>query len=177
MNPFQLISSREIYKNPWISVREDRVIRLGGTEGIFGIVTAKDGSTVLCLDEDNNIYTTNEFHYAIAEQKIELISGWRDNDEDYLECAKRELEEEAGLVADEWIGLGYIDPFSGIIACRNYIFIARGLTQWQANPDNWEIVNISKIPFTKALEMVINGEITHWASVVAILRAQKYIQL
>lgn len=74
-NPFTLISSREVYKNPWIQVREDSVIRPGGREGIFGIVTVKDGSTVIALDDDNNVYITNEFHYAIAEQKIELISG------------------------------------------------------------------------------------------------------
>lgn len=174
-NPFTLISTREVYTNPWIQVREDSVIRPGGKEGIFGVVTAKDGSTVIALDDENNIYITNEFHYAIAEQKIELISGWRDEWESYLQCAQRELREEAGIEADEWIDLGYIDPFSGIIHCRNYIFLAKNLRYIEAHTDDGEIVNASKIPYQKALEMITNSEITHGASVVAILKAQKYI--
>ncbi len=176
MNPFELISTKKIYENPWISVREDSVIRSSWKEWIFGVVTAKDGSTVIAIDEENNIYITNEYHYAIAERKIELISGWRDAWETYLECAQRELREEAGLIAEEWIDLWYIDPFSGIISCRNYIYLARGFTQTSTALDDGEIVNIGKIPFFTALEMIQNGEITHWASVVAILKAQQHIK-
>jgi 8-oxo-dGTP pyrophosphatase MutT (NUDIX family) len=174
-NPFKLISSRKVYENPWISVREDSVIRPGWKEGIFWIVTVKEWSTVIALDNENNIYVTDEYHYAIAEKKVELISGWRDNDESFLECAKRELEEEAGLIAEEWIALWYIDPFSGIITSRNYIFLARNLHKTNEHPDEGELVNISTIPFALALKMVESGEITHWASVVAILKAEKYI--
>jgi hypothetical protein len=176
-NPFTLISSKIVYKNPWISVREDAVIRPGWKEWIFWVVTAKPGSTVLAIDEHNNIFITNEYHYAVAEQKIELISWWKDENESFLECAKRELEEEAWLLADEWIELGYIDPFSGIIDCKNYIYLARKLRPSVSNPDEWEIVNISKISYEEALKKAYNSEISHWASVVAILKAEKYINL
>jgi NUDIX domain len=94
MNPFTLISTKKIYENPWIYVREDTVIRPGGKNGIFGIVTMKDGVTVIAIDDEKNIVTTNEFAYALDRHSLELVSGGIDDGESPLECAKRELKEE-----------------------------------------------------------------------------------
>ena len=174
-NPFTLISTKHIYDNPWIAVREDTVIRPWGKEGIFGIVTMQDGVTIIAVDNANNVITTNEFAYAIHSYSLEWVSGGIDHDESPLECAKRELKEETGYEANEWIDLGYIDPFTSIIRARNILFLARDLKLWSMNPDEWEILNVGKIAYKKALEMVMNSEISHWASVVAILKAQKYI--
>lgn len=175
MNPFRHISTKEIYKNPWIDVREDTVIRPGGKHGIFGIVTMKDGVTVIAVDSDNNIITTNEFAYAIDQYSLELISGGIDGDESPLECAKRELEEETWYKAQEWIDLGYIDPFTAVIKSRNYIYLAKNLEKTKENPDEWEVLNVWKISYKEALELVMNSKISHWASVAAILKAQKYL--
>ena len=127
MNPFTLISTKKVYENPWISVREDRVVRPGGKEGIFGVVTMNDGVTVIAIDHDDNVITTDEFAYALEKNSLEVVSGGMDHDESPLECAKRELKEETGYEAHEWIDLGYIDPFTSIIRSRNYIFLARDL--------------------------------------------------
>lgn len=175
MNPFKLISTKKVYENPWISVREDTIIRPGGTEGIFGVMTMKNGCTIIAVDADKNIYITKEFHYAVGQDTVELISGGMDEDESPLDCAKRELEEESGLIADEWIDLGHIDPFTTVVHSRNYLYLAKGLRNGTTKPDEGEIVNLDKIPYSKALEMAMNSEISHGASVVAILKAQKYI--
>lgn len=175
MNPFTLISTKKVYENPWISVREDSVTRPGGKQGIFGVMTMKNGCTVLAIDENKNIYITKEFHYAIKQESIELISGGIDENESPLDCAKRELEEEAGLMANEWINLGYIDPFTTVVNSRNYLYLAKKLRNGTARPDEGEIVNLDTIQYSKALEMVMNSEITHGASVAAILKAQQYI--
>ena len=127
MNPFTLISTKKVYENPWISVREDRVVRPGGKEGIFGVVTMNHGVTVIAIDHDDNVITTDEFAYALEKNSFEVVSGGMDHDESPLECAKRELKEETGYEATEWIDLGYIDPFTSIIRSRNYIFLARDL--------------------------------------------------
>ena len=127
MNPFTLISTKKVYENRWISVREDRVVRPGGKEGIFGVVTMNHGVTVIAIDHDDNVITTDEFAYALEKNSFEVVSGGMDHDESPLECAKRELKEETGYEATEWIDLGYIDPFTSIIRSRNYIFLARDL--------------------------------------------------
>lgn len=131
--------------------------------------------TVIAIDEYNNIITTNEYAYALGNESLELISGGIDEWEDPLECAKRELQEEAWIIAEKWISLGYIDPFTSIINSRNYIFLAKKLQKTKENPDEWEIVNLWKISYEEALEKVLNSEIYHGASVVAILKAKEYL--
>ncbi len=175
INPFTLISTKKVYENPWISVREDSVIRPGGKEGIFGIIDMKDGVTVIAVDKENNIITTNEFAYAIDDYSLEVVSGGMDDGENPLDCAKRELEEETGYRAKEWIDLWYIDPFTSVIKSRNYIFLARGLQTTLAKPDEWEILNIWTLPYDEALKLALDSKISHWASVIAIIKSQKYL--
>jgi hypothetical protein len=175
MNPFTLISTKKVYENPWISVREDSVIRPGWKDWIFGIVTMNNGCSVLAIDDDSNIFITTEYHYGISDYSVELISWWINPWESPLDCAKRELEEEAGIVASEWIDLWYIDPFTTVVNSKNYLFLARKLKNTKSNPDEWEVVNLSKLSYEDALRKALNSEITHWASVVSILKAEKYI--
>ena len=174
-NPFTRISTKKVYENPWLSVREDNVIRPGGKQGIFGIITMKDWVTVIAIDEKNNIITTNEFAYAIDKHSLEVVSGGIDEWESPLDCAKRELKEETGYQADEWIDLWYIDPFTSVIQSRNFIYLAKKLRKTQENPDEWEILNVWKLPYEEALEYALTSKISHGASVVAILKAQKYL--
>ena len=104
--PFKIIASREVYKNPWIRVREDKVVRPGGTRGIFGVVEMKAGSSVLALTDDNQVYLVKEYKYGIERYSVELASGALEDRESPRAAAKRELEEELGLKADTWINLG-----------------------------------------------------------------------
>lgn len=134
-------------------------------------MTIKNGSTILALDENNNAYITNEYHYGLGEANTELVTGGIDEGESPLEWAKRELMEESGLMADEWIDLGYNDPITSIAEFRMHMFLARKLHQWEARPDEWEIVNIGKIPVNELFKKAMNGEITHGTSLVCILKA------
>jgi 8-oxo-dGTP pyrophosphatase MutT (NUDIX family) len=174
-NPFRLISTELKYKNPWISVREDLVVRPGGTEGIFGIVDMKDGVTVIAIDTEKNVYLTQEYAYAVWYESLEAISGGIDGDEDMLESAKRELAEEIGVTSDKWTYLGFVDPFTSVIKSRNHIFLAENLHYWKAHPDDGEVIKTIKIPFTNALELVYSGQISHAASVVWLLRSKDII--
>jgi len=173
--PFILLTSRDVYRNPWISVREDKVIRPGGTEGIFGVVEMKAGSSVLALTDDNEVFLVREYKYGIEHDSIESISGAIDGSETPLETAKRELKEELGLEASEWIDLGIVNPFTTIINSPNYMFLARGLTVGENNPDDGEILHTIKMPFSEVVDMVMNGEITHSASCVLVLKAERYL--
>jgi len=170
-NPFKLLNSKEVYKNPWISVREDSVVRPDGNKGIFGVVTMIPGSTVLPITHDGYVYITKEYKYAIGSESIEIISGGIDEGETALDAAKRELREEAGLIANKWTELAAVDPFTTIIDSRNHIFIAEDLEETEKQPDGGEIIHVEKIPFEKALQMVMEGEITHAATCVTILKA------
>jgi ADP-ribose pyrophosphatase len=108
--PWKIKESQEKYKNSWISVREDKVVRPDGKDGIFGVVEILEGVSVLPLDSDGYVYLTDEFHYAVEKNSIEVVSGAIDKNEKPLDAAKRELKEETGILAKKWTNLGIV-PF------------------------------------------------------------------
>lgn len=165
-----------MYKNPWIRVREDSVIRPDGTRGIFGVIEMKTGSSVLALTDNNQVYLVKEYKYGIGKYSTELMSGALEDKETPLAAAKRELKEEIGLKASRWINLGVINPFTTVVHSPNYLFLALGVKEGNGSPDGGEVLQILKVPFQKAVDMVLYGKITHAASCVLILKAWHYMK-
>ena len=87
-NPFTLLESKVVYKNPWIQVTEDRVIRPGGEGGVFGVVTMKEGSTVLPVTSSGDVYLVLEYKYGIGRYSIEAMSGAMDGAEKPLDVMR-----------------------------------------------------------------------------------------
>lgn len=168
---FKLLSSQVKYANPWLSVREDQVVRPDGSPGIFGVVSMLPGSTVLAIDHNDCVLFTREFKYGIGRESVELISGGIDGEESPLDCAKRELKEEAGVIAHKWSNLGSVDPFTTVISSVNYMFLAEHLDETGSQTlDTGEILDIVRIPLLDAVASVMNSGITHGATCVAILK-------
>ena len=134
-----------------------------------------NGVAVIALDEEDNIYLVREYKYALGREDINLPGGGIDGEEDPLTAAKRELREELGIEAENWIALGIIHPLTTILSQTEYMFLARDISYVQKPEDTWEETTLIKVPYTRALEMVMNSEITLSASVAAILKVQKYI--
>ena len=174
--PWKIKNTLEKYKNPWIKVREDQVVRPDGKGGIFGVVEMVDGVSVLVIDDEGYVYLTKEFHYAIKKDSIEVVSGAIDKGENALRAAKRELKEELGIQAKEWINLGMVNPFTTVIKSPSYLYLARKINFSEPNPEGTEVINILKIKFEKALKMVLESKITHGPSCVLILKASEYLK-
>src|SRR5215510_14916898 len=136
MGPYKVLSSEPRYRNRWIALREDRVIRPGGSEGLFGVVEMASGSSVLAIDADGTVFLVREYKYAIGRDSLEVVSGAMDEGETPLAAAQRELREETGLVATDWQPMGAVDPFTTAIRCRNHLFLARELTLTVATPED-----------------------------------------
>lgn len=164
------------YKNPWIEVNEDQVIRPDGKPGIFGTVKMKSGISVLAVDEEGFGYLTSEFHYALGKNSIETVSGAIDENEKPLDAAKRELEEELGIRADEWINLGIVHPFTSVIDSPAYLFLARKLRFTKRRLEGTEKITCKKIALQDAIQMVLDSKIIHGPSCVLILKAQEYLK-
>lgn len=173
--PFKLISSEVKYENPWVSVREDRVRREDGKEGVFGVVTLHDGANVLLMDDNGDVYLANEYKYAIDAVSPHIFGGSMNRGEKPIDAARRELEEESGLKAREIIPLGYFDPLTTAIKEREYCFLARGVEPGKQKLEDFEEINVVKVPFSAAVAMAMTGEISHGASVATILRAKIYL--
>lgn len=176
MSKWELKHSEIKYKNPWISVREDKVIRPDGKDGIYGVVEMVPGVSVLPLDDEGYVYLAKEFRYAIEQDSIEVASGGIDAGETPLEAAKRELREELGIEAHNWIDLGHMNPFTSVIKSPAALYLARNIRFSDANPEGTEIIDIVKITLEDAVRMVMDSEITHGQSCVLILKASEYLR-
>ena len=169
--PWWVTGTKIVYQNPWIKVREDQVIRPDGKLGIFGVVSMVHGVSALPVDNKNKVYLTEEYHYGVERVTVEAISGGIDKGETRLQAAKRELKEETGLTAKKWDYLGFVDPFTTVVVSPNHMFLARGLSQSTASPEETEKINVIKVPLKKAIKWVLEGKITHSATATLILKA------
>jgi ADP-ribose pyrophosphatase len=174
--PWIIQSTDNVYSDPWLSVRCDRVTRPDGKPGTHSVVTIKPGISVLAVDDARNVFLTDEFHYAIGRNTLETVSGGIDEGETAEEAARRELQEELGLLADELIPLGTVDPFTSSVCSPTGLFLAKGLTQTDADPEGTELIRLVKLPLKRAVEKVMSGEITHAPSCVLILKAEWYLR-
>jgi len=168
-------SSRIVYRNPWISVREDAVVRPDGQPGIFGVVSMIPGVSVIPVDDQGFVYLTREFHYGVGRVTVEAISGGIERSENRLAAAKRELNEETGLTAKRWTYLGMVDPFTTVVHSPNHMYLAQRLSNGTPNPEGTERIQVIRAPFATTVRWVINSRITHSATAVALLKAQAYL--
>src|SRR3954453_5367246 len=123
-NPIRRVASREIYQGRIVHLREDSVVLPKGTRATYEFVEIKHGASVLAMEDDGQVWLVREWKYAIDRPSLEVVSGGLEPDEAPVEAAKRELREEAGLTAEEYIPLGFVDPFTTMLACPNYLFLA-----------------------------------------------------
>lgn len=174
--PWKIKNSQEKYKNSWIRVREDKVLTPAGKNSIFGVVEMVAGISVLPMDSNRFVYLTKEFHYAIEQYSVEVVSGAINKGENDLKAAKRELKEELGIEAKEWVNLGVVNPFTTVIKSPAAMFLARNMNFSESMPDDTERIDIIKVKFNKAVEMVMQSKITHGPSCVLILKAAEYLR-
>ncbi|HEX4147479.1 MAG TPA: NUDIX hydrolase, partial [Pirellulales bacterium] len=166
-------ASHSIYRDPWLEVDCDEVIRPDGLPGSHCVVRLKAGVCVLALDSQGHVQLTEEFHYALGRTGLEAVSGGIEAGEEPLVTARRELEEELGIVAAKWTDLGSIDPFTTVVLSPTRLFLAEGLELGSARCEGTELIRRVSLPLAEALRLVEEGTITHAPSCVLILRVAR----
>ena len=169
-NPWKKLSSRQIYKNEWIRLREDEVITPTGSKGIYGVVETKPAIGIVPLTEDLHTYLVGQYRYTLDEYSWEIPEGGGKEGEDTLAGAKRELLEETGLSAERWT---FLDTFYTSNSVTNevaYVYLAQGLKQGAAQPDHTEELIVKQVPFLKAWDMVLKGEIKDALAIIGLMR-------
>ncbi len=168
-NPWQTLSTRIVYENAWIRVREDQVIQPDGAPGIYGVVEFHGCVGVLPIDADGNVHLVGQYRYPLQQYSWEIPEGGCHPGEAPLEAAQRELREELGLVADKLELLGTSHLSNSVSDETAYYYLATHLTQREATPEGSEQLEHRVVPFAEALRMVLQSEITDSLSQTAIL--------
>lgn len=163
---------QEIYSNNWISIFHDDVVNPNGGNGIYGVVHFKNLAIgVIPIDENGYTWLVGQHRYPQNKFSWEIPEGGGPLGIDPLESAKRELQEEVGLAGAEWQLILKMDLSNSVSDEEALVYIAKGLTQIQAAPEETEVLHLRHLPFLEALNLVLDGEITDSISVAGILRA------
>ncbi|MCU1321150.1 MAG: hydrolase [Acidobacteriaceae bacterium] len=133
------ISSREVYRNPWTSVREDVIERANGSRGIYGVIDKDPACIVIPLDATpagEFVYLIEQFRYTVGGRYLEFPQGgWEEAEVDPEELARGELREETGLTAVTMTPLTTLQIAYGVMNQKHHLFLAEGLTLGEADPD------------------------------------------
>lgn len=172
-NPWKIIDETLVYDNKFISLTHFNVINPSGNNGIYGKVHFKNVAMgIVPIDGEGNTYLVGQFRFTLNQYSWEIPEGGCPFDEEPLDGAKRELLEETGLVAAHWQLLGKSYLSNSVSDELAIAYVATGLRQMQAQPEDTEQLQIRKLPLQKVFDMVDNGEITDALSVLALQKTQ-----
>lgn len=166
------ISSREVYRNPWTSVREDVIERANGERGIYGVIDKDPACIVIALDatpEGEFLYIIEQFRYTVGARHWELPQGgWEDASAIPEELARGELREETGLTAKRMTLLSTLQIAYGVMNQKHYVFLAEGLTVGDPDPDAEETdLVVRRVSVDEFEIMIVDGAIVDNCSVAA----------
>ena len=170
--PWRALSRTPVYDNPWISLDEFQAEAPTGARTVYGVVRFKNLAIgVLPIFPDGRIVLVGQHRFPFGDYSWEIPEGGAPLDGAPLEGARRELREETGLEAMNWIQVLNFQLSNSVTDERGFGFIATDLSQGEAQPDATESLAMARIPFLEALEQALAGRIQDLITVAMLLRA------
>ena len=169
------LSSEMKFDGKLIKVTYD-IADVNGKEAWREVVHHPGASAVVAIDEDNRIIMEKQFRYALNDYLLEIPAGKLDASEDPLVCAKRELEEETGIIASEWISLGTIATSPGFCNEVIHLYVAKGLSKGEIHWDEDEYVEVERYTFDELLQRISEEKIKDSKTLSALLLAMPYLK-
>jgi 8-oxo-dGTP pyrophosphatase MutT (NUDIX family) len=169
-NPWTRLSTRLIYENPWIAVREDQVLRPDGKPGIYGVVHYRNLAIgVLPVEDDGSIWLVGQYRYPLDLYSWEIPEGGGSPDESPESAARRELIEETGISAIDLELIAKSHLSNSVSDECAYVYRATGLTHGPSSPEGTERLQVRRFAWHEALAMLRSSQITDSLSVIALL--------
>ena len=164
------------YDNPWIKITEHQTVNTDGGDGIYGVVHFKNIAIgIIPLDEDYNTWLVGQYRYPLQQYSWEICEGGGLHDIDILDSAKRELLEELGIKANSWTNIMDMHLSNSVSDEKGVIYIAKGLSYYEPEPEEGEVLQLKKISFEEVYQMIMEGEITDSLTVAGILKTKLLI--
>ena len=169
------ISSEVILDGGWIKVKRDKVKLPSGNIGQREFIIHPGAVIIVPIFDDGNILFERQFRYPLNQIFIELPAGKIDPGEDLMLTAQRELLEETGYQAAEWVYLGLQHPCIGYATEVIHILLARGLNAGKPSRDEDEALQLFAMSIDESLAKIQSGEITDGKTIVSLMWAEKFL--
>lgn len=165
------MSSRIVYRTPWFAVYQDDVMRPDGSAGIYERIDSPGAVTVLALHDDDSVVITRQWMYLHGATQWRLPGGAIDSvDGNPLAAAQRELAEETGVRARNWLQIGKINCADSLTNHVAHMFVATELTQGEADLEPGECdLEVLRLPFREAVSLAMKGDVPDAGSAHAIV--------
>jgi 8-oxo-dGTP pyrophosphatase MutT (NUDIX family) len=170
-NPWTILSKATVYENKWIRVDHHEVRTPAGGPGVYGTVHFKAHALgVIPIDEEGNTILVGQYRFPMGYYSWEIPQGGGAKKTPLIESAQRELREECGLAAKQWLQVLGMDLSNSVTDEHGTAFLAWGLTNGAAEPEDTEQLQVVRVPFWEAVARVKRGEIRDLVSVASFLR-------
>jgi ADP-ribose pyrophosphatase len=158
-------------------LREDVIRFPDGSEATYTVVANPDSAFVVPYFDNGDTMLVRQWRHAWDESSWEVPAGTVDEGEEAMTCARRELAEEAGLVASRYTSLGVMHG-AAFLTGRAHMYLAQGITSSDRHPETYEQdMEVLRLPFADALQAGLDGSIAHTGSVTALVRAARALKL
>ena len=174
LEPWKRLSSKPIYENKWLSLREDRVELPDGRTTIYGVVTCGDCVGVLPFVDRDHVILIQQYRYVAGRTTWEMPTGGVRPGESLGAAAQRELQEEAGFLAGRLEKLVAYHTSKSVLDETAHLYLAEDLQAVESQPgDDTEFIKAQIFSFPKLLRMVMDGEILDGMTIIAALHAAR----
>lgn len=165
------IQSDPVYDGVLLKVRKDLVRLPDGGTSVREYISHPGAVVVLAVLPDGRLLFERQYRYPLRRAFLELPAGKIDPGERLIECARRELREETGFEASEWMHIGVMHPCIGYSDERIEIFVARGLTHVGDALDEGEFLEVLELSLEESIEAIFDGRVTDGKTISALFRA------
>jgi len=171
--PWRRLTTRPVYENRWIRVREDQVELPDGETTIYGVVECAGCVGVLPFLDAETVVLVGQYRYVFGGFYWEMPTGAMRRGESEEAAVQRELAEEAGYEAARLVKLCAYHTSKSVVDETANIYLAEGLRPTELPPDPTEFIEVQTFPFVEVVRMVERGEITDSMTIVAVLHAAR----
>jgi len=170
------IKTETVYDGLIVKVKMDIAELQNGNRVKREVVEHPGGVCVVAVTKENKVLLVRQFRYTIKDEMLEIPAGKLEKGEDPFECAVRELSEETGYTANEWIDLGVIYPSAGVYSERLYQYLALDLQPGEMHLDENELLSVEEVDIDELVEMIMTNKMRDAKTIIGVLKARDHIE-